>query len=31
MVFLLILNLNNKSRFSTTHALEIGIFDGYNG
>ena len=30
MVFLLILNLG-KSRFSTTHALEIGIFDGCNG
>ena len=30
MVFLLILNLG-KSRFSTTYAFEIGIFDGCNG
>ena len=30
MVFLLILNLG-KSRFSTNHAFEIGIFDGCNG
>ena len=30
MVILLILNLG-KSRFSTTHAFEMGIFDGCKG